>query len=467
MTASTNNEESRTSTVTTMSKRRTNDPGLVDDYHNTLRASKRMKNYKGYIDVPEHLEALIRETDGANVSLRKQFIVFASLLNNISQKTIKEKRVMNLKRKLLSEDDDELNNENQSPPHKKSKTRRGSSCSSNESFTIRDKMSKTEASIYDKVKTRQCVVPSEMYKCKSLGARLATALFCLHDYKKEIAIKTIIAIHENRYKSVEHVIELSSKSIYDIGEELKHIEPETFKDLPDDFRKIVCLSILDIANLLCDKNITYILARMDYDLYLNTAISAVNKFAYTSIEPYNALIAMFLKLGVELRNKNRKSKEIQDQFKVNPTETMTLILNNLKSFREDELTNKRLSDSKNVKSQMRFDPDTVYHCFEAPLHFDSHVSIAYKIVNDKTYQVKYYKNCIFDVIGTKDELFYDKNWIERLEQLKVTPKIMIKELTGAQLNEIDDNKSLGVSWMDNGKSYYKTFNITKSRKSKE
>lgn len=471
-----NHEDERASNVTSVSSsKKHNDTGIVDDYHNTLRASKRMKNYRGYVDVPENLDNLIRESDSAKVSSRKQFIIFASILNSISQKMIKEKRMQNLKRKLVAEDDDELliddqqieqssSSSLQQPPNKKSKIQRSNSCSSNESFTVRGKMSKTEASIYDKVKTRQSVVPSEMYRCRSIGARLATALFCLHDYKKEISIKAIIAIYNNKYKTVEDVKELSSKSIYNINEELKHIDVDSFKELPIEFRKTICFSILDIANLLCDRNITYILARMDYDLYLNTAISAVNKSAYNSIEPFNALVSIFLKLGVELRNKNKKSKEIQDQFKVNPTETMMLILNNLKSFREDELTSKRHADAKNVKSQMRFDPNTVYYCFEGPLHFDSHVSIAYKMVGDDMYQVKYYKNCIFDVIGTKNELFYDKNWIERLEKLSVTPKVMIKEFTGAQLNEIDDNKSIGVSWMDNGKSYYKTFNITKSRK---
>lgn len=471
-----NQDDERVSNVTSASSSKKNETSIVDDYHNTLRASKRMKNYRGYVDVPENLNILIRETDGSKVSTRKQFIIFAAILNSISQKMIKEKRMQNLKRKLVAEEDDDdlLLNEDQQqssrrsdvPPTKKTKIQRSNSCSSEESFTTtnRAKMSKTEASIYDKVKTRQSVVPTEMYRCRSLGARLATALFCLHDYKKEISIKTIIAIYNNKYKTVEDVKDLSSKSIYSINEELKQVDVDSFKELPMEFRKTICLSILDIANLLCDRNITYILARMDYDLYLTTAIAAVNKSAYTSIEPFNALVSMFLKLGVELRNKNKKSKEIQDQFKVNPTETMMLILNNLKSFREDELANKYLLDAKNVKSQMRFDPDTVYYCFEGPLHFDSHVSIAYKMVGDEMYQVKYYKNCIFDVIGTKNELFYDKTWIERLEKLSVTPKVMIKKFTGTQLNEIDDNKSIGVSWMDNGKSYYKTFNITKSRK---
>lgn len=55
---------------------------------------------------------------------------------------------------------------------------------------------------------------------------------------------------------------------------------------------------------------------------------------------------------------------------------------------------------------------------------------------------------MYDVVGTRKlGVFVDKTWSERLNAADIKPKVIIKDYRGSELNELDENVGLGVSWM--------------------
>lgn len=109
----------------------------------------------------------------------------------------------------------------------------------------------------------------------------------------------------------------------------------------------------------------------------------------------------------------------------------------------------------------RFDPNTVYTVFRGP-----HVSVVCRTVDDDVYQIKMCRNCVYDVVGTrKMGVFVDKTWSEHLNTVDIKPKVIIKDYRGSELNELDENVGLGVSWMSpDGLAAYGTYTLSKNRK---
>ncbi|MGI4816400.1 MAG: hypothetical protein ACRYE7_00170, partial [Janthinobacterium lividum] len=226
-------------------------------------------------------------------------------------------------------------------------------------------------------------------------------------------------------------------------------------------RKKIVINIMEVSDMIRDKNLSYCVLNLDYMLYLEVAMIAANKNLYNSVNPYYALINMYIKKCIALCEQKKKVKEIFEQFDVNPTDTIMLILQNLKNMIDSEIKNSLCtSDAKNT----RFQPEVVYQVFRGPPHFEKDVSVSCKSVGNDIVMNKYFKNCLFDVIGTKNlGLFHDKTWMERLDTVNSTPKVLISECLGKDLNNINENVNLGVSWIHNGCSSYKTFNIVKNR----
>jgi len=456
----TNNDDDKQSSVVSGAykhrtpKNNTSDEYLeIDRYYKYIREGQGTKTPKKYFEIPSNITQIIVEVDNKNVSFKKQFIVVSVLLHELLKKNNQEKN-----KNCFS--DDVSRDENSS------RKRKHSSCSDNDAdnvlFNTSSKMSKTEACLYGKVKTRHSVVPLEMFKCKSQGVRMAVAMFCLHDYKKDINTKVFIAIHNEKFKTVEDIILLSSKPVVDINAALRDCNVNAFKELDYNFRKRTVINIMEVSDMIRDKSVSYCALNLDYTLYLDMAIIAANKNIYNSVNPYYAFINMYIKKCIALCEQKKKVKEIFEQFNVNATDTMMLILGNLKCMIDSEIKNAQcIADSK----IMRFEPEIVYQVFRGPPHFERHVSVSCKYVGNDIVMSKYFKNCLFDVIGTKNlGLFHDKTWMERLDSVNITPKVLISECLGKDLNNINENVSLGVSWMDNGCSAYKTFNIVKNRK---
>lgn len=458
-------------------------PAIVNQYYELIQTCKQPKQNTVF-ELPKELNQLLMETDALTDKstdrlFRKQFKIFSAILQTILRKNSQVKRVNGSK----SEADRRINSDSgkrsaaddvASDDYAFGKRQRRSSSCSNESFVgenvsklaVTDsKMSKHEATIYEKVKTRQSMLPEEMYKCKSLAALLVTALFCLHDYRKDIIVKTIVDIYKNKskkYRNVSDVVELSSKPLGTIAEMFRSTDVNEYKQFDVEFKKCLSVTIMDLCELLCDKNLSYTLMALDYDLYVETAVAATAKKVYKSMFPFHAAVTEYIKKCIALCESKKKNKEILEQFEVNPQETLMLILSNLKSMRESELkSTQQVTDTRKVY----FDPETTYNVFRGTPHFETHVSVTCKVINDDVYQIKSYKNCVFDVIGTqKQGLFHDKTWLERLKTVNITPKVVVEEVSGSELNNIAGNAYLGVSWMESDGSTYKTFNIQKKHK---
>lgn len=428
----------------------------IDRYYKYIREGRGTKTPKKYFEIPSTITQIISEVDNKNVSFKKQFIVVSVLLHELLKKNNQDKN-----KTCCSDDVSTV--ENSSRKRKHSSSSDNDAADDNALFnTSPSMMSKTEACLYGKLKTRHSVVPLEMFKCKSHGVRMAVAMFCLHDYKKDINTKVFIAIHNERFKTVEDVIVLSSKPVVEMNAMLKDYNVNAFKELDYNLRKIAVMNIMEVSDMIRDKSVSYCAFNLDYTLYLDMAMIAANKNVYNSMNPYYALVNMYIKKCIALCEQKKKLKEIFEQFNVNATDTMMLILVNLKCMNDSEIKNAQcIADSKN----MRFEPEIVYQVFRGPPRFERHVSVSCKNVGNDIVMSKYFKNCLFDVIGTKNlGIFHDKTWMERLDSVNITPKVLINECLGKDLNNINENVSLGVSWIDNGCSAYKTFNIVKTRK---
>lgn len=202
---------------------------------------------------------------------------------------------------------------------------------------------------------------------------------------------------------------------------------------------------MEVSDMIRDKNLPYVLVNLDYPIYLELAIAVVGRSIYNTMNPYYALVNTYIKKCVALCEQKKKAKEIYEQFNVNPTDTMLLVLQNLKRMTDSETKSsaQRILDSKCMRW---FDPDVTYQVFRGPPHFERHVSVSCKAVGDDIMMSKYFKNCLFDVIGTKNlGIFHDKTWMERLETVNITPKVLILECTGKDLNDVNESVSLGVS----------------------
>ncbi|MGI4816410.1 MAG: hypothetical protein ACRYE7_00220, partial [Janthinobacterium lividum] len=207
-----NDDDKRSSVVKHRTQNQTSDEYLeIERYYKYIREGYGTRRLKKYFEIPSNITQIIGEVDKKNVSFKKLFIVISVLLNELLKKTIQDKNKngctdhmaldekASRKRKRNSNGDDGDDGDGGGGGE-------DDDDDDNVTFKTSNKMSKTEAYLYEKIKTRHSVIPMEIFKCKSYGVRMAVAMFCLHDHKKDITTKMFLAIHNERFKTVEDVI---------------------------------------------------------------------------------------------------------------------------------------------------------------------------------------------------------------------------------------------------------------------
>jgi len=285
----------------------------IDRYYKYIRKGHGTKTPKKYFEIPSNITQIISEVDNKNVSFKKQFIVVSVLLHELLKKNNQDRN------KICCPDDVNSTDGNSSRKRKHSSNSDNDAADNALFNSTSSKMSKTEACLYGKVKTRHSVVPPEIFKCKSHGVRMAVAMFCLHDYKKDINTKVFIAIHSERFKTVEDVISLSSKPVGEMNAVLKDYKVNAFKELDYNLRKRTVINIMEVSDMIRDKSVSYCAFNLDYTLYLEMATIAANKNVYNSMNPYYVLVNMYIKKCIALCEQKKKLKEIFEQFNVNAT----------------------------------------------------------------------------------------------------------------------------------------------------
>lgn len=366
----------------------------------------RTAQIKGKLDAPSNLHDTIAAFDCHQV-FRKQFIGFSTMLNVLyKQKTLQHRKV----------------NMNEIKADPKSLKSRGK---------INGGMSRIE------------FVPEVFKQCKSNAAKSAIAMFCLPPYKEAIRRDVLFAILQDGFDSVSDVIELAKDNFKNIKDAIRD---KTF--CSEDARRSLIRTMLETSDVLRDKSYSKLAMSIHPTLYMEKLTTNAKKKTYASICPYDALINKYIQTCIASKSQASEREKIINQFKVN---AVAIVANMIAS----------LSDENDTVKSVKFDDRRKYYVFEGPVNFPRDLTYTYKNCGGKYHQIVTYKDCLYDVIGTEDELFSNKTWQERLDSIDYTAKIIIQEMTGAELNAYNGNATLATAWMEDTRFHCKHYTFIK------
>lgn len=375
----------------------------VDEYYSYIK--KAAKN-KIKPEVPTNLKEVVAAFDESS-SFKKQFVGFSCILATLfKQKVLQQRRINKTEIKT-------------NPKELK-------------------KPNKTKISL-----NRVEFVPEIFKTCKSSAAKSAVAMFCLSPYKETIRRDVLFAVLQDSFDSMDDITKLAKDDIKNLKAVI-----EGRVSCPDEMRKTLILAMLETSDLLRDKSYSKLAMAVQPKIYLLAIKFYLEKKPLASICPYDALINRYIQTCIASKSQASEREKIVNQFHVNANAIV-----------ENMITS--LSEGKERASSVKFEDSHTYFVFEGPINFPRDLTYTYKKHNGKQYQIATYKDCLYDVIGTEDELFSNKTWQERLDSIDYTAKIRIQKKTGAELNEFNGNATLATSWMDDNRFYYKYYTFHK------
>lgn len=279
-------------------------------------------------------------------------------------------------------------------------------------------------------------------------------IFCVNEYKKDLMLCGLSALLKNNYKTVKCVLDLSklqfsamkdALSVYGKSNELTDV---TFK------RKII-QTIMRISDLINDRSLSHIVHEYDLNLYMEIARTTCRKNIFKSIAPYWGLFNNYIKNCIVLFKQKAKQHEITNQFTVNPTKAVEIVLDEIESSLQSSDNNKK------------FNNEQTYQVYESEKAFQHNIILTNIETATDNFQVQLFNDCIYDVMGSKQHgLFDEMTWTERLKQLETsTPKIRVEDRQGSVLNDDKRTVYMGVSWLENGKYRYITLHKKAVKKS--
>lgn len=286
-------------------------------------------------------------------------------------------------------------------------------------------------------------VPDLFKRCKSTAAKSAIAMFCLLPYKEAIRRDVLFAVLQDSFDSVDDIIRLAKDNVKNIKD---RIQGRT--SCSDETRKGLIQSMLETSDVLRDKGYSKLAMAVHPNIYVTVVKYYIEKKPFASICPYDALINKYIQTCIASKSQASEREKIVNQFNVN---AYAIVENMISSLPDDNET---------VKS-VKFEEGRTYYVFEGPINFPRELAYTYKDYNGKRHQIVTYKDCLYDVIGTEDELFSDKTWQERLDSIEYTAKIIIQKKTGAELNEYNGNATLTTAWMDDDRFHCKHYTFVK------
>lgn len=289
--------------------------------------------------------------------------------------------------------------------------------------------------------SRTAVVPEVLKQCKSNAAKGAIAMFCLLPYKETIRRDVLFAIlfDSDSFNSVDDLVKLAKDNVKVIKEA---IYGKTSCD--EDSRKSLIRTLLETSDVLRDKSFSKLAMAVQPKMYLLAVKYYIEKNKFASICPYDALINKYIQTCIASKSQASEREKIVNQFEVNACAIVENMISGLPERKES---------SKSVK----FDEGRTYYVFEGPVNFPRDLTYTYKKVNGKYYQIVTYKDCLYDVIGTEDELFCNKTWPERLNAIEYSAKIIIEKRAGSELNEYNGNATLATAWTEDNRFHCKHY----------
>lgn len=386
-----------------MSPNTSNAGNAAEEYYSYV---KRTAHSKVKPEPPLNLHDTIAAFD-EHSSFKKQFIGFSTMLTVLfRQKTVQQRKI-------------NMNEIKANPKSLKSPSKTNSSLS------------------------RVEFVPDVFKRCKSKAAKSAIAMFCLLPYKETIRRDVLFAVLQDTFDSVNDIITLAKDNIKNIKET---IQGRT--SCSDEMRKTLIQAILETSDVLRDKGYSKLAMAVQPKIYVLAIKYYIEKKPFATICPYDALINKYIQTCIASKSQASEREKIVNQFNVN---AYAIVENMIDSLPDDNET---------VKS-VKFEEGRTYYVFEGPINFPRDLTYTYKEYNGKHHQIVTYKDCLYDVIGTEDELFSNKTWEERLDSIEYTAKIIIQKKTGAELNEYNGNATLATAWMDDNRFHCKHYTFVK------
>lgn len=394
-----------------MSTNTSNAGNAAEEYYIYVRRTARSK---AKLEAPPNLPDTVVAFDKNNGPFRKTFIGFSTMLAVLyKQKTLQQRKV-NLKK-------------------------------IKENPNLLKTPGKTNGSV-----SRVDIVSDVFQRCKTPAAKSAIAMFCLLPYKEAIRRDVLFAIMHGAFDSVGDIIELVKDNVKNIKERIKGKS-----SCPDDGPGLTVLikSILETSDVLHDKSYSRLAMAIHPETYVTVVKEYVEKKRFATICPADALINKYIQTCIASKSQASEREKIINQFNVNASAIVDNMINSLPD------------DNETLKS-VKFEEGRTYYVFEGPVNFPRDLTYTYKIYNGKLHQIVTYKDCLYDVFGTKDELFSNKTWQERLDSIDYTAKIIIQKKTGAELNEYNGNATLATSWMENNRFHCKNYTFIKRENKK-
>lgn len=374
----------------------------AEEYYDHL---KRTAQGKGKLELPTRLVDTAMALDRLT-SFKKQFVCFTAVLTVMyRQKTVQNRKISLLEMKS-------------NPKAIKSPNRTHSNLS------------------------RTAVVSDVLKQCKSNAAKSAIAMFCLLQYKETIRRDVLFAILLDSFDSVTDIVKLVTDNVKAIKEA---VHGRT--TCSEECRKSLIRTLLETSDVLRDRSFSKLAMAVHPKMYLLAVKYYIEKNQFASIYPYDALMNNYIQTCIASKSQASEREKIVNQFEVNACAIVENMIGSLPDRNE--------SSAKTVK----FEDGRIYHVFEGPANFPRYLNHTYKKFDGKYYQIVTYKDCLYDVIGTEDELFCNKTWPERLNSIDYSAKIIIETKTGAELNEYSGNATLAACWMEDNRIHcnYYTF----------
>lgn len=386
-----------------MSPHTGNAGNVADEYYNYI---KRTAHSKLKLEAPSNLHDTLVALD-EHESFKKQFVCFSTVLSVLyKQKSLQLRKV--------------TMNEIKSDPKSLKSPRK-----------INGGMSRVD------------FVPEVFKRCQSVAAKCAIAMFCLLPYKEAIRRDVLFAVLQKTFDSVDEVIKLAKDNIKSIKETIRGRT-----SCPDDTCKNLIRAILETSEVLRDKSYSKLAMAVHPTIYVYAIKYFIEKKPFSNICPYDALINKYIQTCIASKSQASEREKIVNQFNVN---AYAIVENMIDS----------LPDENDTVKSVKFEEGRTYHVFEGPVNFPRDLTYTYKNYNGKYYQIVTYKDCLYDVIGTEDELFSNKTWEERLDSIDYTAKIIIQKKTGKELNEYNGNATLATAWMDDNRFHCKNYTFIK------
>ncbi|KAI5630587.1 OrNVorf54-like [Venturia canescens] len=284
---------------------------------------------------------------------------------------------------------------------------------------------------------RSAFVPDEFKQCSSPFVKGAIAMFCLQSSKESIRRDLLFAILQGAIVQNDDILNLARESFHSIRETIS----ENYAVNDETKKQIIC-GMLVTSDVLREKSYSKLAMTVDPKIYILVIKHFTERSQFNTIFPYTALITKYISTSIASKFQASERDKILNVFNVNAKSIVRIMIESLPNDRQ-------------MKS-VKFDENMKYFVFRGPTNFPKDIVYSYINFNGKIYQVATYKDCLYDVFGNEDELFNKHTWHQRLDSIDYRTKIIIEEMSGAELNNLSENATVAISWMEDGMFRYKT-----------